>query len=126
MDHIWQWTWDRYKARYSWALCAVMFAVLVPAYLVLSFLVVACEDSDRYVEAALVTVAASPLMVYLYFLPGLGPLRLVEQWAAGRDVDRRAALDARVEQLTKITGDALLAPHRTHRRGVGHPTAGPD
>jgi nitrogen fixation/metabolism regulation signal transduction histidine kinase len=21
MDRIWQWSWDRYAARYSWALC---------------------------------------------------------------------------------------------------------
>jgi len=94
MDRIWQWAWDRHGPRYSWALFAVAFALLLPAYLMLSFIVVACEKSDRYVEAAAVTVVALPLLVYVYFLPGLGPLRLVEQWAAGHDVDRTSALDA--------------------------------
>ena len=94
MDRIWQWAWDRYGPRYSWALSAIMFALLLPAYLMLSFIVVAFEKSDRYVEAAAATTVALPLLAYLYFLPGLGRLHLVEQWAAGRDVDRADALDA--------------------------------
>jgi hypothetical protein len=71
-----------------------MFAVLLPSYLMLSFIVVAYEKSDRYLEAAAVTVVALPPLAYAYFLPGLGRLHLVEQWAAGRDVDRTSALDA--------------------------------
>jgi class 3 adenylate cyclase len=71
-----------------------MYALFLPAFLMLSFIVVAFEKSDRYVEAAAVTVVALPVLVYVYFLPGLGRLHLVEQWAAGRDVDRRSALDA--------------------------------
>jgi adenylate cyclase len=94
MDHIWQWAWDRYGARYSWAVYAVMFALFLPAFLMLSFIVVAFEKSDRYVEAAAVTVVALPVLVYVYVLPGLGRLRLAEQWAAGHDVDRTSALDA--------------------------------
>jgi adenylate cyclase len=94
MDRIWQWAWDRHAARYSWALCAVMFAVVLPSYLMLSFIVVVFEKSDRYVEAAAVTVVALPVWVCAYFLPGLGWLRLVERWAAGHDVDRTSALDA--------------------------------
>jgi adenylate cyclase len=94
MDRIWQWAWDRCAAKYSWAICAVMFALFLPAFLMLSFIVVAFEKSDRYVEAAAVTVVALPVLVYVYVLPGLGPLRLAEQWAAGHDVDRTSALDA--------------------------------
>jgi class 3 adenylate cyclase len=60
----------------------------------LSFIVIGFERSDRYLEAAVVTALAVPLLVYVYFLPGLGPLRLVEQWAAGDDVDRGSALAA--------------------------------
>ena len=60
----------------------------------LSFMVVAFEKSDRYVEAAAVTVVALPLLVYGYFLPGRGRLHPAEQWAASRDVDRARALDA--------------------------------
>jgi hypothetical protein len=76
MDRIWQWALDRYGARYSWAVCAITFALVLPIYLALSFMVVAFEKSDRYVEAAAVTVVALPLLVYVYFLPGLGRLRL--------------------------------------------------
>ena len=94
MDRIWQWTWDRYGPRYSWAVSAVTFVVVLPAFLMLSFIVVAFEKSDRYVEAAAVTVVALPLLVYVYFLPGRGPLRLAEQWSAGSDVGRKRALDA--------------------------------
>ncbi|MGB9227069.1 adenylate/guanylate cyclase domain-containing protein [Mycobacterium sp.] len=94
MDRIWQWAWDRYKVSYSWAICAVIFAVFLPAFLMLSFMVVAFEKSDRYVEAATVTVVGLPVLVYVYFLPGVGRLRLAEQWAAGHDVDRTSALDA--------------------------------
>ena len=72
MDRIWQWAWDRYGARYSWAICAITFPVVLPVYLVLSFLVVAFEESDRYVEAAAVTVVAVLVMAYVMVLPGLG------------------------------------------------------
>ena len=57
-------------------------------FLMLSFIVVAFEKSDRYVEAAAVTVVAVLVLVYVYFLPGLRRLRVVEQWAAGHEVDR--------------------------------------
>ena len=71
-----------------------MFALFLPAFLMLSFVVVAFEKSDHYVEAAAVTVVALPALVYVYFLPGLGRLHLVEQWAARHDVDPTSALDA--------------------------------
>ena len=79
---------------YSWVICAVMSALFLPPFVMLSFIVVASEKSDRYFEAAAATVVALPLLVSAYFLPGLGGLHLVEQWAAGRDVDRTSALDA--------------------------------
>ena len=94
MDRIWQWAWDRYGARYTWAICAVTFPVLLPIYLVASFVVVAFEESGQYVGAAAVTVVAVPVLGYVMVLPGLGRSRLVEQWAAGREVDRASALDA--------------------------------
>jgi adenylate cyclase len=94
MDRIWQRAWDRYGARYSWAIWAVTAVMLLPPYVLVSFFVVAFEKSDRYVEAAIVTAVALPLLAYAYYLPGLGRLRLAEQWAAGHDVDRTAALDA--------------------------------
>jgi adenylate cyclase len=94
MDRIWQWAWHRYGPRYSWAVCAVAFLLLLQTYLVLSFVIVAFEDSDRYIEVAAVSVVAVLVLVYVLFLPGLGEMRLVEQWAAGHEVDRATALDA--------------------------------
>jgi uncharacterized membrane protein len=36
MDRIWQWAWDRYGPRYSWAIYAVtVVAVLVLAYVMI-------------------------------------------------------------------------------------------
>jgi adenylate cyclase len=94
MDRIWQWAWDRYGARYSWAICAVSLPLFLQVYLVSSFVVVAFEESDHYVEAAGVTVVAVLVLVFVIVLPGLGQKRLVERWAAGREVDRARALDA--------------------------------
>ena len=93
MDRIWQWAWDRYAARYSWAICAISFPILLTIYLVLSFVVVAFAESDQYVEAAAATVVAVLVLVYVLILPGPGRLRAAERWAAGREVDRARALD---------------------------------
>ena len=62
MDRIWQWAWDRYAARYSWAICAVSFPILLQIYVVLAFIVVGYEKSTHYVEAAVVTVVALPIL----------------------------------------------------------------
>jgi adenylate cyclase len=94
MDRIWQWAWDRYARRYSWAICAVTFPVLLPIYLFTSFVVVAFEKAGHYVEAAAVTFVTVPVLVYVMILPGLGQSRLAEQWAAGQEVDPARALDA--------------------------------
>ncbi len=68
--------------------------LLLLIYLIPSFLVVAFEESGQYVEAAAVTVVVVLVLVYLSALPGVGRVRLVEQWAAGHQVDRARALDA--------------------------------
>ena len=60
----------------------------------MSFLVVAFEKSDHYVEAAAVTVVAVLVAVYTLFSPGLGGIRLAERWAADHEVDRARALGA--------------------------------
>jgi adenylate cyclase len=52
MDRLWQWAWDRYGARYSWAVYAFAFALALPIHLLWSFLIVAIEESSNYVEAA--------------------------------------------------------------------------
>nr|WP_081389496.1 adenylate/guanylate cyclase domain-containing protein [Mycobacterium colombiense] len=93
MDRIWQWAWDRYGPRYSWAFCGVMFALGLPIYLFLSFFVVVLEGSDHYVEAAAVTVIAL-LMTAFAPRPRMVGIRLAEQWAAGHEVDRAMTLEA--------------------------------
>ncbi len=75
-------------------MCAITFFVMLPQYLLLAFVVVAFETSGRYVEAAVVTVAAVPVLAYGMILPGLGGSRLAERWAAGHNVDRARALEA--------------------------------
>jgi adenylate cyclase len=94
MDRIWQWAWDRYAARYSWVIYAVSYPIFLQLYLALSFVVVAYEESDRYIEAAVVTCAAVLVLVYVMVLPGVGRTRLAERWAAGHAVDRVRALEA--------------------------------
>ncbi|MDT5259811.1 MAG: adenylate cyclase [Mycobacterium sp.] len=109
MDRIWQWAWDRYAARYSWAIYAVSVSELLSVYLALSFLIVAFERSDRYVEAAAVTLSTVLVMVYVANLPGLGGSRLVERWAVGREVDRARALDATYAWSRTVGSRALGA-----------------
>lgn len=95
MDRIWQWAWDRHGARYSWAIYGIAVPFLIEPYLVTSFLVVAFEGSGRYVQAAVVSVIGVLVVMYVTVLPGIGQLRLVEQWAARPDheVDPVAALE---------------------------------
>ena len=52
MDRIWQWAWDRYAPRYTWAVSALAFPVVLPIYLLVRLSIVAFEKSDRYVETA--------------------------------------------------------------------------
>jgi adenylate cyclase len=94
MDRIWQWAWDRYGPRYSWAICGVFLPLTLEMWLFPLLCIVAFEKSGRYVEAAAVTVVSVPVLLYACFLPGLGDIRIVERWAAGHGVDRARALDA--------------------------------
>jgi class 3 adenylate cyclase len=94
MDRIWQWAWDRYGSRYSWALWAIVFQFLLPVYVVPSFVVVTFEKSDRYLEAAAITAVGLLVPVYVTLLPGVGDIRIAEQCAGGLEVDRAKALEA--------------------------------
>src|ERR1700757_5048539 len=94
MDRIWQWAWDRYAARYLWAICAITIPLLLPIYLLPALVVVAYEQSGHYVEAVAITGVAELVAVYLIFLPGLGWSRSVQRWAAGHEVDRAGGLEA--------------------------------
>src|ERR1700754_2226692 len=93
MDRIWQWAWARHGTRYGWVLFAVGFPVSLPVYLLLSLPIVAFEKSGHYVESAAVTFVAVLALVCVIALPGRRWMRLVEQWAAGHEVDRATALE---------------------------------
>ena len=58
MDRVWQWVWDRFAARYSWASYATVVVLSLPVYLLWAFLIVAVEDSAAFVESAAVTAVA--------------------------------------------------------------------
>jgi adenylate cyclase len=62
MDRIWQWAWDRYSARYSWAVYFVGIPLMLPIYLFLSLLIVAVQGTGQYVEAAAITVVSVPVL----------------------------------------------------------------
>ena len=93
MDRIWQWAWDRWGSKYSWAVWGIMVVPMLVSYLVLSSLVVSFEKSGHYAEAAAYTVAAVVVDAYVVILPGSRLFRLAQRWAAGHEVDRAEALD---------------------------------
>lgn len=92
MDRIWQWAWDRHGGRYLWVLYAIILPFSLPEYLFLAFFIVAVEKWGDYVDAAAVVVVI--VLSYMIQLPGVGPVRVVEQWAAGHEVDRAGALES--------------------------------
>lgn len=109
MDRIWQWAWDRHGPRYSWAISTLVFAALLPPYLLWSLVVVGVENSRHYVEAAAIAIGAVAVMAYLAVLPSCGRSRLVEQWAAGREVDRLQALNDTYTWGREISVRALIS-----------------
>jgi HAMP domain-containing protein len=90
-------------------MCAVAFSVLLPIYLVLSFIVVAFEESGHYVEVAAVTAVAVLVLAYVVIVPGVGLIRLADQWAAGHEVDRARALDATYTWAREAVVRAVVA-----------------
>jgi adenylate cyclase len=114
MERIWQWVWDRYGARYSWAVCAIAYLVVLPVYLVVSFAVVAVEKSEHYLEAAAVTAVVVLMQAFVLLPPSLGGIRLAEHWAAGYEVDRVKALEdiykyARGAAVRGVAGSIVLS-----------------
>jgi adenylate cyclase len=109
MDRIWQWAWDRYATRYSWALSVIAFPIWLVVYLPLSFLIVAFERSGRYVQAAAIVVFAVMVVECVVALPGHRLLRTAEQWAAGRPVDRATALEGTYAYARSTTSRTVWA-----------------
>lgn len=94
MDRVWQWAWDRYPGRYSWAMFAIAAALNFGVYLFFAMLIVALERSDRYLAAAGLTAATVVLATYAAARPGLNPGALVDRWAGGQPVDPAQVLEA--------------------------------
>lgn len=94
MERFCQWAWDRHGPRYSWLLVGLVVIVAYPIYVVLSVVIVAFENSDRYAAAAAVAAVGVVVIAYATVLPGLGGWRLVEQWAAGERQDSAEVLRA--------------------------------
>src|SRR5690349_4011462 len=92
MDRIWQSIWDRHGPRYSWAMLTVVFVPLLTTFLIVSFAVVAVNESGAYLEACVVTAALVAVNVFVVILPRGRLFRSVQQWAAGGDIDRGQAL----------------------------------
>ncbi|WP_156689335.1 adenylate/guanylate cyclase domain-containing protein [Mycobacterium sp. Marseille-P9652] len=109
MERVWQWAWDRYRSRYSWAMYVILSAELIAVYVVLCFVVVAMEGSDRYVEAGALAVGAVLVTTYVNVLPGVGKSRLLERWAAGQEVDRAKVLEATYAYARALGIRALVA-----------------
>jgi class 3 adenylate cyclase len=62
-------------------------------FLIWSWIVLAFEQSSHYAEASFLAVAAALVMVLASVFPGRRRMRLAQQWAAGREVDRVKALE---------------------------------
>jgi adenylate cyclase len=88
-------------------ICAIGLPIALPVYLVLSFIIVAFERSNRYIESAGVTVVAVLVLMYGLVLPGLGAWRLVDRCAAGHEVDQVSALEATYVLSRKGSARAL-------------------
>jgi adenylate cyclase len=94
MDRVFQWLWDRHGPRYSWAMCVFIYPPGFFVFLCFALTVVAFERSDRFADAAVVTALAMLVRVVVLVLPGSKDLRLLENWAAGHEIDRSTALRA--------------------------------
>jgi len=70
-----------------------MVPPLLLTYLVWTLVVVASERSTRYPEATVLTAVAVVVLAYVVVFPGSRPFRLMQGWAAGREVDRAGALE---------------------------------
>jgi len=94
MDRFIQWAWAHHGRRYSWVVSTTTFVVVLPIYVFLSSAIVAVEHSSRYFAATGAAGLVVLVIAYVLTLPGHGVWRLVEQWAAGCEVDRARTLEA--------------------------------
>jgi class 3 adenylate cyclase len=78
---------------YWWALLIGAFTSTLPVFLLWSWIVVAFEKSSHYVEASVFAAVVALVLNVGNLIPGIRRLRLAQQWAAGREVDRAKALE---------------------------------
>jgi adenylate cyclase len=109
MDRIFQWVWDRYGPKYSWAICVLVYPPGLWVYLSYSLIIVAFEGSGRYIAATLVTAVAMLVRVYLVVLPGSKEVRPFEGWAAGHEIDPLTALGATFNYTRRVGVRLLVA-----------------
>jgi adenylate cyclase len=93
MDRVWQWAWDRYGPRYSWAVLVLGVVPMVPIWVLPACLIVGFEGSDRFLAAAAIAVAIGLAAVLGLTVSGSRLWRVVERWAAGDLIDRRVVLE---------------------------------
>jgi class 3 adenylate cyclase len=93
-DHLWQWAWDRHGTRYSWAVVALTYVLVLPVWGLSAFIVVVYAESDRFLLAAAIVAVAEFAALYLGALPGSRMWRQMERWAAGDQIDRYEALES--------------------------------
>lgn len=92
MEVIWQWVWDRFRTHFVLVSCAITYVAGFPVFLLLSFVIVAVQQSDRYAEAFGATVVTTLASLVTIVLPGLRSIGLVQRWATGREHDSLTAL----------------------------------
>src|SRR4051812_29207963 len=107
MNRIWQWAWDRFGPKYLWVLWLSACAASLPVFLVWAWIVLTFENSSRYGEASIVTVAVVLVMTAGNVFPVRRRFRGAEQWAAGHRVDRAKALE-----------DSYIWTRQTDVRGI--------
>ncbi|QEN15724.1 adenylate/guanylate cyclase domain-containing protein [Mycolicibacterium sp. ELW1] len=108
MERIWQWAWDRFRSRFSWAAWLLTFLLAYPVYVAWSLAIVAFERSDRYAAAAAVTAVVVLGYLFSVVIPGSEDPRIIERWAAGEGVDRETALCATYDYGRKLIVRGML------------------
>ena len=94
MDRVLQWAWDRYGPRYSWAVFALSYGIVLPTAVTAALVIVGFEESDRFLLAAAIAAVTTLATQYTFVRPGFKEWRLIERWAAGDQVDRLDALES--------------------------------
>jgi class 3 adenylate cyclase len=93
IDRLWQWAWDRHGTRYSWAVFALSYVVLLPIWQA-PLIIMVFEGSDGFLVAAGIAAVAEVVALWVIVQPGFTTWRLIERRASGDRVDRLEALES--------------------------------